>query len=154
RERATRLLTLVGPGGVGKTRLALEVTQALADTFIDGVCVVSLASLRDPDLVPAAIVAALGLRATVGASFTDLLTTQLRDKQMLLLLDNYEHLALAAPVVAALLATCPDLIALTTSRASLRVRGEREYPVLPLALPCHEDLASVAALARVAAVRL
>jgi transcriptional regulator with XRE-family HTH domain len=154
RERATRLLTLVGPGGVGKTHLALETAQALTATFRDGACFVALASLRDPDLVPAAIIAALGLLGTNSAPFVDVLHTYLRDKQMLLLLDNYEHLTHAAPLVADLLAMCPHLVVLATSRTSLRLRGEHEYVVQPLALPTHDDLLSVATLERVAAVRL
>jgi len=153
-DNATRLLTLAGPGGVGKTHLALAVTQATAATFADGVCVVSLASLRDPDLVPAAIAEALGLRESVATPFIAALEADLRDKQLLLVLDNFEHLALAAPLVADLLAACPGVVALVTSRAPLRLRGERELAVQPLALPTPDDLASVAALEQVAAVRL
>ncbi len=150
----TRLLTLVGVGGVGKSHLALEVAHTLHGAFPDGTCFVSLASLRDADLVPAAIVAALGLRATDGSSFARLLHTHLRDKRVLLVLDNFEHLAAASTVVADLLATCARLVVLTTSRAPLHLRGEREFPVVPLAVPSHEDLSSVMALERVASVRL
>jgi predicted ATPase len=153
-----RLLTLSGAGGVGKTHLALVAAHQAQDSFADGACFVSLGVVRDPELVPATIVAALGLHDTSGASgasFTDLLLTRLRGTHLLLLLDNCEHVqAVVTPLVADLLATCAQLRVLATSRVPLRLRGEREYVVQPLALPSHDDLLSVAALEQVAVVRL
>jgi predicted ATPase/DNA-binding XRE family transcriptional regulator len=130
-----RLLTLTGPGGVGKTRLALAVARELAGEFDAGVYLVELASLRDPAFVPSAIGRTLGLREAIAESPAEGLRTALRDRQLLLVLDNYEHLTAAAPVVADLLAGCPKLKVLVTSRAPLHLRGEHEYPVAPLPLP-------------------
>jgi predicted ATPase/transcriptional regulator with XRE-family HTH domain len=153
-DPATRLLTLTGPGGVGKTRLAMELARDVENTFSDGVYVIELAAVRDPTLVPAAMVSALGLQEADQAPFTELLERHLRDKSMLLLLDNFEHLPPAATVVSNLLATCPGLNILTTSRAPLRLRSEQEYPLTPLALPSASEKASVATLATVASVNL
>ncbi len=119
-----RLLTLTGPGGSGKTRLALQSAAALADHYPDGVYWVPLAPLRDPQLV------LQGAAQAVGAD--DGITEHIADKRLLLLLDNFEHLTAAATDAAALLATCPNLGLLVTSREPLRVRGEQEYPVPPL----------------------
>ena len=153
-DPATRLLTLTGPGGVGKTRLAIELARMVEDAFSDGVYVIALAALRDPALVPAAVVSALGLRAVDQTPFTELLEHHLRDKSVLLLLDNFEHLLPAATLVSDLLAACPGVKILTTSRAPLRLRGEYEYPLSPLALPSAAETASVATLATVASVNL
>src|SRR5262249_2580572 len=131
----TRLLTLTGVGGVGKTRLALELALGVQNTFADGVCFVSLAPVRDSGLVIATLAGALALRESGSTSFLDLLQKHLRDMHLLLLLDNFEHLLPAAPVVAGLLATCPRLKALVTSRAPLHLRGEQELSLVPLALP-------------------
>lgn len=127
-----RLLTLIGPGGVGKTRLALATAAALADAFADGVRFVDLAPLDDPDLVPAAIAGALGLRETgERAAVVD----YLRQRDLLLILDNFEHLRAAASLVAELLEACPALVILATSRVALRLRAERRHVVGPLATP-------------------
>ena len=129
-----RLLTLTGPGGVGKTRLAVEVAAESGASYPDGVYLVSLAPVSDPVLVVLTIAGALGLRE--GARpVADTLAGYLRDRQVLLLLDNMERLTPAAPLLADLLACAPGLTVLATSRAALRVRGEREFPVPPLALP-------------------
>lgn len=130
-----RLLTLVGPPGVGKTRLAIQVAASLLEDYVDGVYFVSLAPIGDPDLVAATIAQTLGVNQTAGRSFADRLIEYLRDKHMLLVLDNFEQVAAAAPLVGDLLARCPALSLMVTSRAPLRVRPERQFPVLPLGLP-------------------
>ncbi len=130
-----RLVTLTGPGGVGKTRLALALAAKLTEAFPDGVIFVSLASLGDPGLVLSALAQSMGLRAGGHRSPADTLTAHLRGKRLLVVLDNFEHLLPAAPEVAALLEACPQLTVLATSRAGLRLRGEREIQVQPLALP-------------------
>jgi len=130
-----RLLTLTGPGGIGKTRLAIQIATDMLDTFADGVCFVSLASIRDPDVVLPTIAYTLGLREAANWPLVERLQAHLRDKQMLLLLDNFEQLVTAAPELVELLAACPQLKALVTSRAVLHVRGEYEFPLAPLALP-------------------
>ena len=140
----TRLLTLTGIGGVGKTRLALEAARTLldGDNFPDGASFVSLAPLRDPALAMPAVARSLGLREAEGRSSADALSAYLRERRTLLVLDNFEHLLGAAAAVAGLIEACPRLRVLATSRAPLRVRGEQEYPVRPLALPpSTQDLA-------------
>lgn len=128
------LVTLTGPGGVGKTRLALAVAQRVQEDFADGVCLVGLASVQDAARVPAAIAEALGLEVgNRGAN--QALKDHLHDLQLMLVLDNLEHLLGAAPVIAGLLAASKGLTLLATSRAPLRISGEREFPVRPLELP-------------------
>src|SRR5687767_10808851 len=129
------LLTLTGPGGVGKTRLALSVAAAAADRFPDGVTVVPLASITDPSLVVSALAQAVGIRETGDDSLLDRLHGVLQDQRHLVVLDNFEQVVEAAPVVAELLAGCPGLSVLVTSRVRLRLSSEHEVPVLPLALP-------------------
>jgi predicted ATPase/DNA-binding XRE family transcriptional regulator len=130
-----RLLTLTGIGGVGKTRLATEAAREAAPLFPDGVAFVGLAPLRDHLLVFPTVARALGLRETEGQTPHEVLRGHLREKSFLLVLDNFERVLDAAPEVGALIEACPGLTVLTTSRAPLRVRGEREYPVSPLELP-------------------
>jgi predicted ATPase/DNA-binding XRE family transcriptional regulator len=132
-QSETRLVTLTGPGGVGKTRLALQIATDLRDAFVDGVWFVDLAPLGDSELVPAAIARALGFDS--GTAPLAVLTRALRDQHALLLLDNYEQVVGAAPVVAQLLAAAPHLTILATSRAPLRLTYEQEYAVPPLELP-------------------
>jgi predicted ATPase/DNA-binding XRE family transcriptional regulator len=134
-RRDVRLLTLTGIGGVGKTRLAMEVAQEVAENFPDGAAFVGLASLGDPALVVPTILRSLGVPEAQGRTPMEALIEHLRDKGLLLVLDNLEHLLQAAPEVAALIDACPELVVMATSRAPLRIRGEREYPVPPLALP-------------------
>jgi transcriptional regulator with XRE-family HTH domain len=133
--REVRLLTLTGLGGVGKTRLALEAARDAAEDFPDGVAFVALASLTAPVLVVPTVARSVGLRETGGRSSHEMLRAYLREKRLLLVLDNLEHLVEAAPEVSALLGSCRDLTVLITSRAPLRLRGEKEYPVLPLKVP-------------------
>ncbi len=134
-RREMRLLTLTGTGGVGKTHLAIQVARESADLFPDGVVFVALAPLNDPALVIPTVTRSLGLRESEGQTQREVLRANLREKRLLLLLDNFEHLLEAAPEVAWLIESCPDLTVLVTSRAPLRVRGEQERPVPPLELP-------------------
>ncbi len=134
-DPATRLLTLTGPGGVGKTRLALQVAADLAGDFAQGVFFVPLAALRDPALVLRTIATTLGVEPAGERPVAQSLASVLRDQQMLLVLDNFEHLAASAPAMAELIAMLPRLRVLVTSQARLRVRGERVYEVAPLAVP-------------------
>lgn len=129
------LLTLTGPGGIGKTRLALQVAVNLLDHFVDGVYFVSLAPLREPELVGAAIAQALGVREVPEYTLQETLQQYLQDKYQLLVLDNFEQILSAAPLVSALLTQCRRLKVVVTSRAPLRLYGEQEYAVPPLALP-------------------
>jgi len=152
-QGGVRLLTLTGPGGVGKTRLALEVAATCRKQFADGVAFVPLASLRAPALLPDTLARAVGAFEQGDRRAEDLLIEHLRDRQMLLVLDNFEHLVSAAPVVSEVLAACPTVAVLVTSRRALHLRGERVLPLAPLAVPpaveatTLEDLASVPAIA-------
>jgi predicted ATPase/DNA-binding XRE family transcriptional regulator len=130
-----RLLTLTGPGGVGKTRLALQVAATLEADFSDGVFVVPIAPVRDPRLVAPTIAAALGLPEGVDRPAEDRLVSYLRQKSLLLVVDNLEHVLDAAPLLGRLVATSPSLRVLVTSRAPLRVSGEHEFAVTPLETP-------------------
>lgn len=130
-----RLLTLTGPGGVGKTRLALRVAASVAGDFEGGVVFVSLAPVRDAPMVPSAIGAALGLRERSSGPALQRVVEHLRDQEVLLLLDNFEHLLDAATAISELLRSCPRLKVLVTSRAALHLQGEREMEVFPLSLP-------------------
>jgi predicted ATPase len=132
---STRLLTLTGTGGVGKTRLAVEAARVAALRFPDGVFFVGLAPLADPALVVPTVSRSLGAAEAEGSTPLEALQGHLQGKKPLLVLDNLEHLIEAAVEVAELIVACPRLVVLATSRAPLRVRGEQEYPVLPLALP-------------------
>ena len=130
-----RLLTLTGPGGVGKTRLALRVAEELVDEYADGVCFVPLAPIREPELVVPTVARTLGIREAGARPLPELLKDHLSDKQLLLLLDNFEHVTEAAPMVPVLLSACPELKVFATSRETLHLSGEREYPVPPLEMP-------------------
>jgi predicted ATPase/DNA-binding CsgD family transcriptional regulator len=153
-EGRLRLLTLTGPGGVGKTRLALRLTEDRAADFIDGVVFVALAPLRDPELVAPTIAQALGVSESGETRLEERLTRLLRNERLLLLLDNFEQVIDAAPFVARLLAACPTVTILVTSREPLRVSGEQEYPVPPLDLVRPEDHLSLEEIAETEAVRL
>ena len=132
---SVRLLTLTGPGGVGKTRLALEAARAVERDFADGACLVSLASLHRADDVPAAIVQALGAIVVAGESPDEAVQRFLAAKHMLLVVDNFEHVLAAAPFLGGLFAVAPALTVLATSREPLALHAEERYPVSPLALP-------------------
>jgi predicted ATPase/class 3 adenylate cyclase len=134
-ENGARLVTLTGPGGTGKTRLGLQVAAELLDAFEHGVFLVELAPISDPALVPSTVAQSLGVPDVGNRLIVDALKEYLRRRSVLLLLDNFEQILPAASVVADLLASCPDLAVLSTSREPLRLRGEHEYTVPPLALP-------------------
>src|SRR5215216_1854773 len=131
-----RLLTLTGTGGIGKTRLALHVASELTNVFPHGVGFVSLASLRDPELVAAAVAETLSLADVPGQRLVRRLQGYLAHRNMLLVFDNFEHLLDAAPVVHELLATCPFLKILCTSRTRLNISGKHVFTVPSLVLPC------------------
>ena len=132
--RATRMVTLTGPGGIGKTRLALHVLAGVADEFPDGACYAELADVTSPDLVPARVAAAVGVSEEDGRPLTDTLADALRPRALVLALDNCEHLLDAcAALCGRLLAAAPDLRLMATSREPLRVAGETVWPVPPLA---------------------
>jgi predicted ATPase/serine/threonine protein kinase len=153
-ENGVRLLTLTGPGGTGKTRLSMQVAADLSDHFADGVFFVSLAPIRDPALVMPAISQTLGVREVEGQHLLRVLKDYLRDKHVLLVLDNFEQVTEAAPVVSDLLSAAPRIKVLATSRALLRVRGEHVYPVPPLVLPDPKELLPLKRLRQIEAVQL
>jgi len=150
----TRLLTLTGPGGVGKTRLSLQVATALRDTFEDGVVWVDLSDVRDPSLVATAIAQALDARPAGTQSARDALVGLLHARHALLVLDNFEQVVDAASLISDLLAQCRRLVVLATSRIALRVRGEQQFQVPPLAVPAADRRLPLEALAGFAATRL
>ena len=142
-----RLLTLTGPGGIGKTRLAVAVASALREELSGGVALVDLSPLRDPAQVLPALAQALGVEEAREEALFESVQRVLCDEAWLLVLDNFEHLLPAATQVTALLGACPTLRSLTTSRTALEVRGEWTYPVPPLAFPDPARLPEPAALA-------
>src|SRR5712691_5652829 len=154
RQAEVRLLTLTGPGGVGKTRLGLQVATDLLENFADGVFFVSLAPISDPALVIPTIAQTFALRETGNQPPLEHLKTYLREKHVLLLLDNFEQVLEAAPLLVELLQACPHLKILVTSRAVLHVSGEHQFAVPPLALPDLKQLPEPEVLAKYAAVAL
>ena len=150
----TRLLTLTGPGGTGKTRLSLQLAAEAANQFPDGAFWVPLAPITDPEIVPSTIAHALGVQVAGNEVPLDRLTEHVRGKRMLLVLDNFEQILSAAPAVSTLLNAAPDLKVVTSSRAPLRISGEQQFPIPPLELPDPERLPSLEVLAQSDAVRL
>jgi predicted ATPase len=151
-----RLVTLTGPGGIGKTRLALQVAAGIGDQFPEGVCYVSLSVVREPGLIASTLAQAVGVPETGNQSAQESLKDYLSalDRPMLLLLDNFEHLISAAPLVADLLSASPKLKVVVTSQAPLHVYGEHEFPVPPLTLPDPKSIPPLDALSRLPAIAL
>ena len=141
------LVTLTGPGGSGKTRLGIALAAEVAGDYPDGVYFVPLAPVRDPELVPSTIAQSIGLQDARDRPLMEHLVSQLRERQLLIVLDNFEHLLPAAPVVTQLLQETTALRILVSSRSSLRVSGEQECPVPPLAIPGVEARPTAASLA-------
>jgi predicted ATPase/class 3 adenylate cyclase len=135
RDEGTRMLTLTGPGGTGKTRLALQAAADLVDEFPDGVYGVLLAPISDPDLVPLELARVLGVEESSSLSLTEALKAELGGRRVLIVFDNFEHVGAAAALLADLLAACGRLKMLVTSREPLRIAAERQYPVPPLPEP-------------------
>ena len=154
RRDDVRLLTLIGPPGVGKTRLSLGAAERLLDLFADGVFFVALAPLTDPVQVAPVIAETLGVREEGGRSVDESVRGLLRARHMLLVLDNFEHVAAAAALVVDLLTACPRLTVLVTSRSPLHVRGEQTFAVSPLALPDPIHPPPVDALTQYSAIEL
>jgi predicted ATPase/class 3 adenylate cyclase len=154
RSSETRLLTLLGPGGTGKTRVGLQVAAELADDFEDGVFFVPIAAITDPTLVAPTIARVLGLSEGGAQPLEELLEGYLRDRQTLLLLDNLEQVLEAAPIVERLLSNAPNLKILATSRIPLGLYGEYEFPVPPLSLPDPDSLPPLEYLTEYEAIRL
>jgi predicted ATPase len=150
----TRLLTLTGPGGTGKTRLALKVAADHLRGFADGVFLADLSAIGDPALVPSAIAEAVRVREQAGRELFDSLAGYLQDRELLLVLDNFEQVVQAASVVARLLGAAPRLKVLVTSRVPLHLSGEQEYEVPPLALPDPTRLPDLETLSQYEAIRL
>jgi predicted ATPase/class 3 adenylate cyclase/Tfp pilus assembly protein PilF len=153
-RREARLVTLTGPGGIGKTRLGLQVAADVVDVFNHGAFFVPLAAISDPGLVPSAIAQALGVAEEPGRPLTESVQEHLREREMLLVLDNFEQVLAAAPVVATLLAAAPGLLVVATSRERLGLRGEREMSVPPLSVPVAAPARTVEQVTQYEAVRL
>jgi len=150
----TRLLTLTGPGGTGKTRLALQAAADLLDDFSDGTVFVPLATLSEAEVFLPAVAETLGVRETGGQPLDETLKDYLRERRMLLVLDNFEQVLEAAPAVTELLAGASGLKVLATSRTPLRLYGEKEYAVPPLSVPDVKHLPDLKTLSQYEAVRL
>ncbi len=153
RRPEVRLLTLPGVGGVGKTRLSIQVAREARAYFSDGVCFVALSALQEPEQVIFAIAEALGIQHLANLPVFEQVTYFLSERRMLLILDNFEQVVVAAPLLEDLLGACPELKLLVTSREVLHLQAEYEFPVFPLALPTHperlksEEIAAYAAIA-------
>jgi predicted ATPase/class 3 adenylate cyclase len=154
RDPHVRMVTLTGPGGTGKTRLALQVGNTLLYDFSDGVFFCDLAPLADPALVPSAIADVLGIKEEAGRDLTETLIAQLKEKHLLLVLDNFEHLLDACQVVAGLLDGCRDLHILVTSRIPLHLSREQEHAVPPLSVPDPRQVRDAAGLSQYESVAL
>ncbi|MGH2517083.1 MAG: AAA family ATPase, partial [Ktedonobacterales bacterium] len=153
-QERVRLLTLTGPAGVGKTRLALQAAATLRDQHGFELALVDLVAIPAADSVPQAIAQALGVRQTGDLSLLDAITAAVSGRRLLLVLDNFEHVLAAAPFCAALLGVCLHAKALVTSRAALNIRGEHEFAVSPLGVPDLYRLPPISDLEQFGAVAL
>lgn len=156
-RRDVRLVTVTGPGGIGKSHLATEVAREASDQFPSGVYFIPLAAVSDPHLIPSIVAQTLGVRESGGQTPLESLREHMRSclgAPMLLLIDNFEHMVSAAPLLSEILALAPGLKLLVTSRAALRIHGENEFPLPPLALPDRKALPSPQALSQYAAISL
>src|SRR5829696_5079534 len=154
RSEEVRLITLTGPGGTGKTRLGLQAAADLLEEFYDGVFFVALATITEPEFVASTIALALGVKESAEQSLMKSLKNYLRDKRLLLVLDNFEQVLEGAPLVGELLGACPKMKVLATSRIPLRLYGEQEYLVRPLSLPDPKVMPLLEVLTQYEAVRL
>lgn len=154
RRPQVRLLNMIGTAGIGKTRLAIQVAMDLLDDFVHGVYFVSLASIRSPHLILSAIAQIFGLKEKESLPIAHLLQAYLRQQQILLVLDNFEHLVTAAPLLGELLAACSELKLLVTSREVLHLRAEQQFAVPPLAVPNLEPFPAIESLTQYAAIEL
>jgi predicted ATPase/class 3 adenylate cyclase len=152
-EPGTRLVTLIGPGGIGKTRLAIEVGYQLLDVVPDGIWFIDLAATLDPAMIEAAMIKSLGVRERPDVTLFERLCAFLESRDVLLILDNFEQVVEGASLVARLMSTCPRVRFLVTSRISLQLRGEKMYPLAPLACP-DAGKPDVAQLSEYSAVQL
>ncbi len=156
-QRGVRLVTVTGPGGIGKSRLAIEVAREMAEHFTCGVYFVPLSAVTDPGLITLAITQTLGVRETGGQQPFEALKEYLRNfisAPLLLLIDNFEHIMAAAPMLAELLTLAPSLSLLVTSRAALHISKEHEFPLEPLGLPDSRTLPSLEVLSQYSAISL
>lgn len=151
-----RLVTVTGPGGIGKSRLALEVAREMGGEFSSGTYFVALAAVNEPEMIPFSIAQALGVRETAGEARLESLKKYLQSVRgpMLLMLDNFEQVVAGAPLLAEMLALAPSLKLMATSRSALHVYEEHEFPVPPLGLPKADSLPSLAALSKYSAITL
>lgn len=150
----TRLITLTGPGGSGKTRLAIQIASQTIEQFRNGAFFVALAPVTDPKLVASTIAQPLGIKENAGRSMVDNLKDYLQRKSLLLVLDNFEQVISAAPLVTELLTACGELKVLVTSREGLHISGESEYPVPPLPVPALTQLPALDSLSQYAGIAL
>ena len=154
KEPAVRLITLLGTGGIGKTRLSFQLAREIQPYFADGICFVSLASVNQPDLVVPTIARELGIQRIGTQPIFEQVKVALHNRHFLLILDNFEQVVAAAPLIEELLAACPRLKVVVTSRAVLHLAAEHEFPVPPLDLPDLDQLPEDAALTQYAAIAL